>query len=472
MSFTHADRGSVHFHDFSGPSGSDHGIVVPRITLDALLLDRAREAGSDHLLGRVERFIWHGNRVHGIGMIDSSGRNAEIRSRVVVAASGSNGLALMVDRRRTQASNLWGVAARTYLTTRESFGDTLEVRLPITHRSVTLFGYGWVFPVADDLVNVGVGFACTSPGISIRKVTEEFIADWMTRDPRLAGATLSTAISVAPVAVGPRMVTTPGLIVVGDAAGLVNPFTGEGIAAALESGELAANVFADGGDEATYRSALRAQFGSRFRVQASLRALYTDGPAILGRAWDMLASNGIAGGALSAMWWDQERIADFAKRPPLTKMVCDELCLGVSRYRPMLAEIVRQALNDPRVAFGRITDSLPTSGAGVSSTLRTVLVAIEGANVIERLHAEMERGGDATWGTDTTRLILADCLTATILRRLHTLDADLAREITNLLRSRFRGAARVAPAETLDVPDPALMRLALRVAAHAGSCGS
>lgn len=472
MSLAHADESSVHFHDFSGDAGAGRGVVIPRTKLDAILLDRARDVGSEFLVGTVERLIQRDGRVWGVGVVDRDGRAVEVASRFVVAAAGASGLTRLMGPGKKSGPALWGVAARTYLRTHSRFGDTLEIRVPIGHRADTLFGYGWVFPVDDRLVNVGVGFACTSRGMPIRRVTETFIADRIARDRRLAGATVTAPISVAPVAVGPRLDTVAGLIAVGDAAGLVNPFTGEGIAAALESGELAAQVLAEGGDEVTYQATLRAGFEGRFRLRSSLRSLYLQGPAMLQRCWDVFASHGIAGSALSAMCWDVERGNGSASTSALTRMVRDEICLGVGRYRPMLAEVVRHALNDPRVQFGRITGALPASIVPASRTLRTVLVAIEGANVVEQLHAEMERGGRATWGSNTARLMVADCLTALVLRSLHHLDASLAREITSVLAGRFRLAARETSLISSGPPGgDALLDLALRVATDADSCG-
>jgi menaquinone-9 beta-reductase len=107
-------------------------------------------------------------------------------------------------------------------------------------------GYGWIFPVGDGTVNVGVGLLSTFQGwknINTSHLMEAFCetaparwglsADTATCAP--TGGRLPTGGSVTP-RVGPTFV------VAGDAAGLVNPFNGEGISIAYETGRLAADA--------------------------------------------------------------------------------------------------------------------------------------------------------------------------------------------------------------------------------------
>jgi len=107
-------------------------------------------------------------------------------------------------------------------------------------------GYGWLFPVADGSVNVGAGLLNTFKNfknLSAQHVFEAFAgmlpASWNiseeTADGRVLSGPLPMGFNRTPAAV-------PGMLLVGDAAGIVNPFNGEGIAYAIESAELAAEL--------------------------------------------------------------------------------------------------------------------------------------------------------------------------------------------------------------------------------------
>jgi flavin-dependent dehydrogenase len=123
----------------------------------------------------------------------------------------------------------------------------IESHLDIRDKSGNhLPGYGWVFPVGDGTVNVGVGLLSTFAGwkdVNTSHLMDAFCETAPERwgiSPATAcgpptGGKLPTGSSVAPN-VGPTWV------VVGDAAGSVNPFNGEGISVAYETGRLAAEA--------------------------------------------------------------------------------------------------------------------------------------------------------------------------------------------------------------------------------------
>jgi flavin-dependent dehydrogenase len=110
-------------------------------------------------------------------------------------------------------------------------------------------GYGWIFPMGDGTVNVGVGLLNTFPRFkefSSRKVMDLFLSrlpkEWELDEEHAASPLLSGPI---PMGINRQPVAVPGLLLVGDAAGMTNPFNGEGIAYAMETGELAAGLICD-----------------------------------------------------------------------------------------------------------------------------------------------------------------------------------------------------------------------------------
>ena len=170
----------------------------------------------------------------------------------MIAADGVSGqlpLAMGLTKRDDRPI---GVAVRRYYHSPvRADDDYLESWLELRSaqdRDALLPGYGWIFGMGDGRVNVGLGILNSSSARSARPTTARCSpTGWPARPPTGACATrpTRTARSSAPrcrwASTGCR--TTPGAcMLVGDSGGMVNPFNGEGIAYAMESGELAAEV--------------------------------------------------------------------------------------------------------------------------------------------------------------------------------------------------------------------------------------
>jgi flavin-dependent dehydrogenase len=143
-----------------------------------------------------------------------------------------------------------GVAVRTYFRTPRHDDDYLESWLELWDRrggqERLLPGYGWVFGMGDGTSNVGLGVLNSSP--AFRDLDwREVLRAWCASMPEEWGFTpenMTAPIRGAalPMAFNRKPHYTRGLLLVGDAGGLVNPFNGEGIAYAMESGSIAAEV--------------------------------------------------------------------------------------------------------------------------------------------------------------------------------------------------------------------------------------
>ncbi|WP_437365268.1 geranylgeranyl reductase family protein [Inquilinus limosus] len=232
--------------DFPYPIGQG-GLVVPRMRLDAVLAERAVEAGAVfHQATEARRLRWRGGLVVGLWVLDAlSGADRELHSSFVVAADGA---ASAIGRQAgllTPASG-WGSALRGYFEGIAGLGDRLEIFMPLTDASdaYVLPSYGWVFPLSPGWANIGVGLFEREAGENLRGLFERFVAWLAVNDSRFVGARLRGATRGAPLRFdfAPERCAAPGLLLVGDAAGLVSPFTGEGISYALESGRIAAQV--------------------------------------------------------------------------------------------------------------------------------------------------------------------------------------------------------------------------------------
>jgi flavin-dependent dehydrogenase len=166
----------------------------------------------------------------------------EFRARHTVVATGAS-VGLLERARLLPTSPLFGRAARAYYEGVGELSDHIEFHL----ETVPLPGYGWVFPTSPTAANVGAGYfvGAGKPPMrnSPRQVFDAFIAN-----PVMAGRLRAARVN-GPVKGYPlrfdfptARLAFPGLLLVGEAAGMVNPLTGEGIDYALESAQVGAEV--------------------------------------------------------------------------------------------------------------------------------------------------------------------------------------------------------------------------------------
>src|SRR4051794_8034405 len=261
------------------PDYPSHGYVVRRRELDQLVAEHAVKSGAtlqqgtEALAPVLERGLVGGAVVKR----KDTGKVEELRARYVVVADGANsrfGRELGTTRDRTYPQ---GMAIRTYYESPLHDDPWIESALDVRdRRGNSLPGYGWIFPVGDGTVNVGIGLLSTfRDWKSIN--TSHLMEEWAATAPaywglRPEGRVCEPTGGRLPMggSVGPK--AGPTFLVVGDAAGTVNPFNGEGIDYAYETGRLAADVL----DEALqtrsglalqrYSTTLDREYGLYFKV--------------------------------------------------------------------------------------------------------------------------------------------------------------------------------------------------------------
>jgi geranylgeranyl reductase family protein len=232
----------------------DYGVVRTRFEFDNLLAERAVKAGATFLQGtEAVGPLLDDGWVAGATLREEGGVTRDVWASFVLAADGaSSRFASKVGIRRIPSRPV-AVAARRYYSVDRPQDSVLEAFLNLTdpadpHRGL-LASYGWIFPLGDGLLNVGAGVLNTYQGfkeISAKKVMDVFLGQvppemGLTED-NAAGPLLSGPI---PMGINRGPLAVPGLVVIGDAAGVTNPFNGEGIAYAMETGELAGELVAD-----------------------------------------------------------------------------------------------------------------------------------------------------------------------------------------------------------------------------------
>lgn len=241
----------------------EYALALPRATLDAIVLRAAGRSGAEVRQGvAFERLLVERGRFCG-ALVREEGRRAEIRARVVVGADGLNSLVAR-ELGVARQGRLRRLALVAHL---EGVAGTSDVGEMFARRG----RYVGMAPIGGGLVNV----AAVVPGTEAPRIArdpEAFFAAELRAVPelarRLAGArTVREVMITGPFARRSRRVVAEGALLVGDAADFYDPFTGEGIFAALRGGALAAEAIAGAlaAGEAT-AAALRPYVAARRRA--------------------------------------------------------------------------------------------------------------------------------------------------------------------------------------------------------------
>ncbi|MFI7210650.1 geranylgeranyl reductase family protein [Micromonospora maritima] len=265
----------------------NYGLVRTRLDFDDLLAQRAVAAGAKLRTGVnvLTPVLDADDRVIGVrAEVGPDKEPATFHAPLVVAADGVSGrfpLALGLAKREDRPI---GVAVRRYYRSPAKHDDDyLESWLELRAKGndALLPGYGWIFGLGDGRVNVGLGVLNSSSAFgktNYRRLLTDWLAntpeDWgMTDEANAEGPILGAAL---PMGFNRVPHYTRGVLLVGDSGGMVNPFNGEGIAYAMESGELAAEVVVQAlarpaGAEReralmAYPQELKARFGGYYRL--------------------------------------------------------------------------------------------------------------------------------------------------------------------------------------------------------------
>lgn len=264
----------------------DYGLVRPRKDLDSDIAASAVKAGAEFRMGvQAADPIWDGDRLSGVAWVakaPAAGGGVEkvdegtISAHFTVLADGASspfGRAVGIQR---DGGFPLGLAIRTYYKSPRHEDPYFESWLQLRKGDELLPGYGWIFPVGDGTVNVGVGLLTTFGQwrqVNLNHLQRDFV-DMLPRSYGISHESQTEKYQSGRLPMGGsvRKPYGPGYLVIGDAAGMVNPFNGEGIAYALETGKLAAGLVVDAihngrtAELATYREALHDYYGAYYRI--------------------------------------------------------------------------------------------------------------------------------------------------------------------------------------------------------------
>ena len=276
------------------PIFPSYGYVVRRCDLDTMVVENAVKAGADFFEGMeaISPLDKSDIGIEGALVLDhSSGENIKFKAKFIAVADGANsrfGRSLGSNRNKKYPM---GMAIRGYFESPLDKEPWIESALDVKDRQGnSMPGYGWIFPVGNGTINVGIGLLSTFRDyrdVNTTHLFNEFaltLPDYWEINPLEpieppTGGRLPMAGSVGPKA-------GHNWLLVGDAAGSVNPFNGEGIDYAYETGRLAASLFAEANAQkdnsvlARYPDLLDEEYGLYFKV-ARLFAKIIGNPVLI-----------------------------------------------------------------------------------------------------------------------------------------------------------------------------------------------
>lgn len=236
-----------------------HALAVPRLRFDAALRDAAIAAGAEPFVGRARGPCFGPGGLEGCSLATGE----ELRGDVVIGADGAlSAVGGWADLVRSDQV-LWGFALRGYV---EEPVALPQILLWESSPRRAFPGYGWVFPGPDGRANVGLGCgvladrsAATLAARSWPRFADHLVERGVLHRPPPVESLLGGWLKLGLVGTRPA---DGRVLLVGDAAGLVNPLQGEGIAQAMASAQAAALAVLAGPDQAAAR--YRAQLGARY----------------------------------------------------------------------------------------------------------------------------------------------------------------------------------------------------------------
>ena len=263
------------------PGGTlpDWGSAVPRTELDDHLRTTAIKSGAEALDGaRAVDVRRDGARVTAV-VFKQGGETFEIGCRRLVVADGVRSPLGKVLGREWHRETVYGVAGRSYVASGQSDDPWISSHLELRGEDgKILSGYGWIFPLGNGEINLGVGTLATAkrPADIAIKPLMDFYAEQRRAEFELEGSLRDRTSALLPMGGAVSNVAGRNWALIGDAAGCVNPLNGEGIDYGLETGRLLVEMMQERDElDLAWPALLRDHYGEAFSIARRLAGLVT-----------------------------------------------------------------------------------------------------------------------------------------------------------------------------------------------------
>ena len=256
------------------------GFVIRREIFDTFLFREAQKVVDTCIEGfTVRELIQEGGKVCGVRGASSGSEGQEYRGRIVLGADGFNSIVARKGGLYRHEPRHWIVALRCYHQNVKGLSNQIELQ----YVDEVLPGYFWIFPLENGCANVGIGMVydfLKKRKVDLNTALQRVIESPKFKDRFAESRALERPIGWnLPVGSKRRKSYGNGFMLVGDAAGLIDPFTGEGIGNALYSARYAvacAREACDTGDFGQkflrrYESHLWEEIGDELRVSTRLQ---------------------------------------------------------------------------------------------------------------------------------------------------------------------------------------------------------
>lgn len=259
-----------------GPSFPSTSSAVPRTELDDRIRMVAVDEGAKMMLGVKAVDVRHDSSGRVESVVLDSG--AEIGCAELIVADGARSTLGRVLGREWHQETVYGVAIRGYIATPRAaepwITSHLELRSP---EGKVLPGYGWIFPLGNGEVNIGVGALATAkrPADAALRPLMSYYTGLRREEWGFVGEPRAGLSALLPMGGAVSGVAGPNWMLIGDAAACVNPLNGEGIDYGLETGRLAAELLGTGDLSQAWPAVLSAHYARGFSVARRLALLLT-----------------------------------------------------------------------------------------------------------------------------------------------------------------------------------------------------
>jgi len=257
------------------------GFVIPREIFDNYLFEKANAVADTRQGFSVKDLIFENNYVVGVKGKTRSGTEEEFRAPVVMGCDGSNSIVARKLGLYEMEMDHTSVAVRCYYEGVKGLTDQIELH----YVKEVNPGYFWLFPAGDGRANIGIGLSKSDmkkENRTLRQIMDEVTQTEYFKERFADAKQLERPVGWnLPLGSIHRKNHGNGFMLLGDAAGLVDPFTGEGIGNAMVSGQYAMEVAAKSklsGDFsekafAEYDELLWREIGKELRTSTKLQSL-------------------------------------------------------------------------------------------------------------------------------------------------------------------------------------------------------
>lgn len=272
--------GSTHEVPWNGPDLPTWGSAVARTELDDAIRQVAVEAGAQFLGGYRANGVELGSAGNATHVVfENAGGEERIACKRLIVADGVRSQLGRVLGREWHRNTVYGVAARAYMQSTRHDDPWISSHLELRDEEDTLLsGYGWIFPLGNGHVNIGVGTLATDKRPADVKLKEllSFYVSQQRRNFELHGEPQLTASAMLPMGGAVSRVAGVNWMLIGDAAACVNPLNGEGIDYGLETGRLAVQLLDERDFTNAWTSTLQTHYAEAFSIARRLGALLTN----------------------------------------------------------------------------------------------------------------------------------------------------------------------------------------------------